>query len=740
MKQVIQDLRGGETSVLEVPTPKPGTMMALVRTAASLVSAGTERALVEFAEKSLIGKARSRPELVRQTLDKARREGLLNTLDAVRNRLDQPMPLGYSSAGTIVELGEGLTGFRVGDRVACAGGGHAVHAEYAVVPKNLMALLPASVDFESGAFATLGAIALHAFRLGDAQPGERVAVIGLGLLGLLAGQIALSSGCRVFGVDLDPGRVDLARSFGIAAALREEAEGAAAAASAGEGYDVVLVCADTASDDPVELAGALARDRGRVVAVGAVGLRLPRRIYYEKELHFVVSRSYGPGRYDPSYEQAGHDYPPGYVRWTEGRNLGAFVEMLGRGSVDVRPLVSHRFSVERAADAYALLKDHRRPSLGVLLTYPSAAREIPAQKTHISQKPSGPTMPVRLGVLGAGNFATAVLFPTLPKVRGVERLGIAAPSGLRAATAARRFGFRYSVSDEEELLKDPEINTIAVLTRHHLHARQSSAALRAGKHVFCEKPLALQREELMEVAQALQGSDRLLCVGYNRRFARLAVRLKSFFATRQEPLFVQYRINAGLLPLDHWLQDAEQGGGRILGEVCHFVDFLTFLVGALPAKLQASALPDGARYKQDNVILQLEFPDGSLGTIAYLANGDRALPKERVEAFGEGKSAVLDDFRRLELFGGDASWQHTPNAVSGEKRLGGGRRQTWRSLLRQDKGHRAIWQAFAASVVAGGPPPIPHDELFGVTLATFAALDALRTGGTVSVGSLADGE
>ena len=713
MKQLLQNLKNGKTEVIEVPIPTPGPGIALVRTAASLVSAGTERMLVEFAEKSLVGKAASRPDLVRQVLDKARREGILTTVEAAFNRLDQPMPLGYSSAGTIVEVGEGLEGFKVGQRVACAGGNYAVHAEYAVVPRNLFAPLPDNVDFESATFTTLGAIALQGFRLAEPQVGETVGVIGLGLLGLLAVGIAKSAGCRVFGADLDPKRVELARTLGAEAVTREAAEEGALAFSRGRGCDVVLICADTPSNDPVELAGTIARDRGRVVAVGAVGLEIPRRVYYAKELFFINSRSYGPGRYDPDYEEAGRDYPLGYVRWTEGRNLEAIVDLMAEGALDVSSLITHRFPIERAPQAYELITGKtEEPFLGVLLTYAenTAVKLSEGKRVAFADKNLRPSTAdrVTLGVLGAGNFAGATMLPALEGVPAVDLVGIASASGVSATHAARKFGFTYATSNEEQIITDPDVNTVAVLTRHHLHARQVIAALEAGKHIFCEKPLALNEAELGEIEVALQQApSNLLMVGFNRRFAALSMKLKEFLADRKEPLVTHYRVNAGYLPLDHWLHDPQQGGGRIIGEGCHFVDFLTFLVGEPPVDVVAQGMPDVGRYREDNVVLTFTFPDGSVGTLTYLANGDKALPKERVEVFSGGRVAILDDFRSLEL-------------------VRGGRRKLMRSRLRQDKGHQAEWLAFARAIKAGGPPPIPYAHLLGVTRMTFAAVKKLR--------------
>lgn len=722
MKQLLQNLRTGDTVVVEVPIPQPRPGTALVRTAASLVSAGTERTLVEFAEKSLVGKARSRPDLARQVLDKAHREGPLTALETAFNRLDQPMVLGYSSAGTVVAVGEGLQGFHPGDRVACAGGGHAVHAEYAVVPQNLLAHLPDGVNFEAGAFTTLGAIALHGLRLSEAQVGERVAVIGLGLLGLLACELALSAGCAVFGVDLNPKRVELAQRLGVEAVERTGAELAASAFSRGQGCDAVLICADSPSNDPLELAGTIARDRAKIIALGSVGLNVPRKIYYEKELDLRVSRSYGPGRYDPSYEEEGCDYPIGFVRWTEGRNLEAVLDLMASGKLDVRPLITHRFSFEQAAEAYKLITGkNNEPYLGILLTYPQGEISSINNSTLVSVNPPLPartraeTGEVCLGVLGAGSYAGAVFLPAVARLGGARRVGIASASGVTARHAAERFGFEFAASTENQILDNPEINTVAILTRHNEHARQTLACLRHGKNVYCEKPLALLAAEVDEIENALRTENApLLMVGFNRRFASLAVRMRAFLDGRSEPLAANYRVNAGYLPPNHWTQDLRQGGGRILGEACHFIDFLTFLVGSTPVSVTAQALPDLGRYREDNAIMTFKFPDGSLGTVTYLANGDKSFPKERVEVYCGGRVAVLDDFRSLEL-------------------VSGSNRQRIRSRLRQDKGHRSAWSAFVSAIHAGGPPPIPYEQILGVTRAALASVEALHSGNCVEV-------
>jgi len=713
MKQVLKNINDGQTLIADVPVPSVRPGMALIKTGASLVSVGTERMVVEFAEKGLLGKAQSRPDLVRQIVDKARREGVLSTIEATFNRLDQPMALGYSSAGTVIAVGEGLDGFKPGDRVACAGGGYAVHAEYELVPQNLMAKIPDNVDFESAAFATLGAIALHGFRLAQPQVGERVAIIGLGLLGLLSVGIARAAGCSVFGIDLDPVRVKLAQQMGVQAVSRDGAEEAGRGFSQGRGFDTVLICADTASNDPIELAGQLARDRGTVVAVGAVGLEIPRKIYYEKEIPLLISRSYGPGRYDPAYEENGQDYPFGYIRWTEGRNLEAVVELIGSGKLDVQSLITHRFPIESAAKAYEMISGKATEHfLGVVITY--AENEPASLVSRVEIQPEVTKAPVQvgltLGVLGAGNYASATFLPAVKKAGGVSLAGIASAAGLSARNAAQRYGFSYATSDEQEILTDEKINLIAVLTRHNQHARQIVLGLQHGKAIFCEKPLALTRNELEEVQRAATVEKApLLMVGYNRRFAPFSQKIAAFFANRSEPMVLHYRVNAGFLPDTHWLHNPTVGGGRILGEGCHFIDYLISLVGSVPQSVYTAALPNAGRYHGDNVVMNFTFIDGSIGTVTYLANGDKSVPKEYLEVFCQGRVAILDDYRSLEL-------------------VQDGRRQSFKSQLRQDKGHLAGWQAFLSAVRTGSTPPVPYDQLFGGAKAVFAAGESLLSG------------
>lgn len=721
MKQLIQNIKNGKTTIEDVPVPTPRDGQALVKVSASLVSAGTERMVVEFAEKSLVGKARSRPDLVKQVLDKAKREGIAPTLQAAFNRLDQPMALGYSSAGTIVALGKNMQGFKVGQRVACAGATYAVHAEYNLVPKNLLTPLPKNVDFESAAFTTLGAIALHGFRLAQTQIGENVAVIGLGLLGLLTIQIADAAGCNVLGIDLDPERVKLASSLGLQAVTRPEAEACASALSLNRGFDAVIICADTSSNDPIQLAGVISKDRGRVVATGAVGLNIPRKIYYEKEISFINSRSYGPGRYDANYEEGGNDYPFGYVRWTEGRNFQAIVDLLSSGKLKVKNLITHRFPIEKGVQAYEVITGKRKePFLGVLLKYETSDKKQETSKRIEFPLVTRHSSLITLGVLGAGLYANSTLLPVIKNNKDFQLIGIASAGGLHAQQAGKKFGFQYATSADDEIINDKNINTVAILTRHDSHADLIIKALKAGKHVFVEKPLAIDVAGLNKVIKQLTRDHRpqtvkhgqssaihgLLTVGFNRRFSPHAQSLKSQISSLREPKYLHYRINAGYIPLNHWTQDPHIGGGRIIGEACHFIDLITYLVGSSPISVHAVALPNNGKYSDDNVSMTFTFPDGSIGVVDYLANGDKSLPKERLEVFCEGMVAVLDDYVSLAV---------TKDGKKKEERIA------------QDKGWRNEMTAFAKAIKEGKEPPIPYEQLIGVAKASFAAAESIKS-------------
>ena len=715
MKQVLQSLKTGAVSVTDVPAPARPDNGVLVRAVASLVSAGTERMVVEFAEKSLWQKARARPDLARQVLQRLRREGLGATFATVSRNLAQPMPLGYSLVGEVIDAGPQTTGAAIGDLVACAGGSIANHAEFVAVPERLFARLPAGfadrVPVEHAAFTTLGAIALHGFRLARPQLGERVAVVGLGLLGQLSVQIAKAAGCRVFGVDLDAQRVALARSLGADhAVVRDAAEGEGQAFSEGQGFDVVLLTADTRSNDPVELAAAVARDRAQVVAVGAFDLSLPRKGFFAKELHFQVSRSYGPGRYDPTYELHGADYPIGYVRWTEERNLEAFVHLLASGAVNVERLITHRFAIAEAPRAYDVITGKtQEPFLGVVLTYPPGAEP----KTRIDAPAAAAVRPAAattgVSLVGAGLFATATLLPALKGARGVALRGVVSEKGVSARTVSDAAGFAFCSSRLDDVLEDASTDAVFLLTRHHLHASQVIRGLGAGKHVFVEKPLCLTRGELAEIDAAYRARpDRVLMVGFNRRFAPLAVRLREFVGTG-EPLMITYRVNAGYLPPEHWTQDPAQGGGRLLGEVCHFIDFACWLAGEAPHDVVARAMADIGRYRQDNLAITLAFPSGSVASIVYAANGDKHAGKERVEVFSGGRIGVLDDFRSLEL--------HRNGTVRRERARGA-----------TDKGHAAECAQFIEAVQGRRAAPIAYAAIVASMDATFAAQESLTAG------------
>ena len=719
MKQLLQNMSDGKAEVVDIPVPvvKPGYV--LVRNRASVVSAGTERMIVSFAEKSLLGKAQSRPDLMKQVIDKAKREGVISTLQSAFNRLDQPMALGYSSAGIVDKVGDGVEDFRPGMRVACAGSGFATHSEYVLVPKNLLVEFSDEIPFEEAAFATLGAISLQGFRLANPQVGDKIAVIGLGLLGLLMVEIGLTAGCTVFGIDLNKNRVELANDLGATAVLRENAIDHAQVLTQNKGFDAVFICADTKSNDPVELAGIIARDRGVVVAVGAVGLEIPRKNYYEKEVSFLISRSYGPGRYDLSYEESGHDYPFGYVRWTEGRNLSAVVEMIEKGKMRVARLISHRFPINEGEKAYGIITGKTGEEfLGVVLDYPeSNSQEINKGNLHrVDLKTNVDSTPanVNLGVLGAGLYASAVFLPVINDVGQVKKIGICSAKGLNARHAAKKYNYSFACTDENELLENNTVNTVVLLTRHQDHSRQVIKALTNKKNVYCEKPLAIDQASLDEVSRVVSNSDTRLMVGFNRRFAPLVIAMKKFLSSNIEPMHIHYRINAGLIPLNHWLHDPDQGGGRIIGEGCHFIDLLIYLTGQNPVSVRTFGLPEMGKYKEDNITMVIAFENGSIGTIDYLSNGDKSVPKERIEIFAGGKVVQMDDFRKISM-------------------IENGKKIIRKSNLGQDKGHKAAWQAFVNAVKNGSKSPIPYNEIWQVTMTSFAAVQSLREEKTIAI-------
>jgi predicted dehydrogenase/threonine dehydrogenase-like Zn-dependent dehydrogenase len=726
MKQILQNYKTGEVTVADVPPPVAQHGRVLVRTAASLISAGTERMAVELGRKSLVGKARERPDLVRQVLQKAQREGLMNTFAAVQTKLNATNALGYSAAGIVADTGDDVTAFVAGDRVACAGAGFASHAEVLSVPKNLCVRVPDAVDFEAAAFGTLGAIALQGVRLAEPTLGEACVVIGLGLLGQLTVQLLKANGCRVFGVDLDASKVELARTLGADDGCVSGGETMQAVMewSRGRGADAVLITAATASDQPVELAGEISRLKGRVVAVGLVGMNVPRKIYYERELTLKVSMSYGPGRYDAEYEERGHDYPFAYVRWTEGRNIEAFLDLVAAGGVQIAPLITHRFSIEDGERAYNLIAgETKEPYLGVVLSY-DTERELvrnierrPRLLTRDNERAQVTTAAaaVRVGMIGAGSYAQKFLLPNF-KANNVAFHAIATASGISARSIGEKYDFARVVSSAEDVIADENANLCVIATRHDTHATLARRALSEGRHVFVEKPLALNDEELDGVLEAAHGARGHLMVGFNRRFSPHARACADVFAARREPLSILYRVNAGRIPRSHWIQDPREGGGRIIGEVCHFIDVMQFLIGALTVRVYAESVAsrNAEIVDEDSVMITLRFSDGSNGTIAYLAEGDRAFPKERIEVFGGGKTFVIEDYRTAALYAG-------------------GRERRRMKLRAQDKGQAEEVRAVCAVVTEGKPAPIALEDLAATTRATFRIRDSLRTGQAVEV-------
>lgn len=713
MKQVVQNARSRDLEVLDVPDPvaRPGTVV--VRNAASLISAGTERTDIDFARKSVLEKARGRPDLVKQVLDQVRQNGIRPTIEAVLNRLDQPIALGYSCAGVVERIGRGAEEFSVGDRVACAGQGYASHAELVTVPKNLVVPVPDGVSFDAAAYVTLGAIALQGVRVADVRLGESVAVIGLGLLGQLTVQILKAGGCRVMGIDLDPDKVSRALKMGADAAVARGDDPAAAVAdfTDGVGVDAVVVTAATASNDPIELAGELCRDRGVVSMVGAVRMDLPRPAFYGKELELRLSRSYGPGRYDPEYEEKGHDYPIGYVRWTERRNMQAFLELVASGGVTPERLHTHRFSVEEAGRAYRIVTgEDDEPFLGILLEYPEKPAE-PNRVTRLRKPRRRRRSRPGIGFIGAGSFARSVLLPRFSRGKAADMVGVATATGLSAQTTAKTFGFGYATTDISRLLDDDRLDAVVIATRHDSHADFAARALSAGTAVFVEKPLALSEEELQRVMEAQAESGALLTVGFNRRFSPLARDLKAALPA-DAPLAINYRINAGAIPADHWIQDPEAGGGRMIGEVCHFIDLAQFITGSEPVEVFAHGLGGPTRALHDTVAVTLRFADGSVATVSYFATGDKSLPKERVEVFAGGVAGVLDDFRALTVYRNGKPHETRPR--------------------RQEKGYDEEVAAFLGALRDGGEPPIPLRSLEATTRATFAIEESLRTGAPAS--------
>lgn len=709
MRQILQHMGSGLTEVLEAPIPMVQTGTLLIQTTCSLISSGTERMLVGFGKAGWIEKARQQPDKVKMVLEKVQTDGLMTTVEAVRSKLAQPLPLGYCNVGVVTQVGGGVEGFKVGDRVASNG----PHADVVRVPRNLCMRIPDGVDDESASFVVLASIGLQGIRLAQPTLGEAFVVIGVGLIGLLTVQLLLAHGCRVLAIDFDDAKLVLARQYGAETCNPRRGGDPVAAGlafSRAQGVDGVIITASTQSNEPVMQAARMSRKRGRIVLVGVTGLELSRADFYEKELTFQVSCSYGPGRYDPSYEELGHDYPLGFVRWTEQRNFEAVLDLMASGQLDVRPLITHRIAFEEAQLAYQTLTDDKS-ALGIVLQYDSLMPERSARTVSLGQ-------PVRyerhrpvLGFVGAGNYASRILIPAF-RSAGAQLHTIVTSGGINGVVHGARGGFAYASTDYADLLADDVVNTIAIVTRHDSHAGFVAQALNAGKSVFVEKPLAIDHAQVTLVQEAHDlahkaGLGPQLMVGFNRRFAPQVQKMKSLLAPITEPKSLIMTINAGAIPAGHWTQDDLVGGGRIIGEACHFIDLMRFLAGSPIVSLQARRMGDtpGMEVTEDKASITLGFADGSFGTIMYLANGATSFPKERIEVFSAGRVLQLDNFRKLKGYG----W------------TGFGKLNLWK----QDKGQKACAKAFLQAVQTG-VPAIPLEEIFEVARVTIEAAEQLR--------------
>ena len=707
MKQLLQSLKDGSTELADVPAPKATAGHNLIKTTTTLVSAGTERMLVEFGKGNLIQKARSQPDKVKMVLEKARADGIAATIDAVKSRLDQPLALGYCNVGTVIEAN--ADGFSEGDRVVSNG----KHAEIVSVPKNLCAQIPDNVSDEAASFTVLAAIGLQGIRLANPTLGETVVVTGLGLIGLLTVQMLRAQGCRVLGIDFDPKRLEMARSFGaetVNPGAGEDVLSRADAFSRGAGVDAVIITAATPSNEPMSQAANMCRKRGRIILVGVVGLELSRADFYEKELTFQVSCSYGPGRYDSNYEDRGQDYPAGYVRWTEQRNFEAVLDMMSSGALKLDTLISHRFDISQGKEAMELLTSNE-PALGILLSYPQGTtasqpeRRVPLATGGETTVKSGNG---RVAFLGAGNYAGRVLIPAF-KAAGASLHSVVSSGGVSSVHFGRKFGFKEAATDTNAVLAEEDIDTIVIATRHDAHAKQVLAALEADKHVFCEKPLCLTLDELAAIeTKASEHASLQLMIGFNRRFAPQIVKMKELLTPVSEPKSILITVNAGDIPADHWTQDPLIGGGRMIGEGCHFIDLARHLTGnrIVSHQVQAVGKASGLSIRDDKVSVNLGFEDGSFASIHYLANGHKGFPKERVEVFTAGRVLQLDNFRMLRGWG----W-------SGFKSI---------RLWRQDKGQTDCATAFLKAVKGEASAPISKEEIFEVSRVSIEAAEAAR--------------
>ncbi len=695
MKQILQSLKTGSTNVIEVPVPNISSNSLLIKTSKTLISPGTERMLVEFGKAGWIKKARQQPDKLKMVLNKVSTDGLKPTLEAVLNKLDQPLPLGYCNVGLVHEVGSNIKNFKKGERVVSNG----KHAEVVNVPINLVARVPDIVPDEAASFTVLGAVALQGIRLVKPTLGEAVVVMGLGLVGLMTVQLLKANGCRVLGLDFDENKLLLAKKFGaeVLNLNKEDPIATADIFSRGRGVDAVIVTASTSSDEPIHQAAQMCRKRARIVLVGITGLKLSRDDFYKKEITFQVSSSYGPGRYDPNYEDKGQDYPVGFVRWTEQRNFEAVLDMMATGALNVKPLISHRFSIAEAEKAYETVSSNES-SLGILLTYPGIEISEQSRKVSLLNKDNiknsndgNINKKVKLSFLGAGNYATSVLIPAF-KDSGADLIGVSSNTGVSGVHAGRKYGFQETTTDSSHLLNDDTIDAVVISTRHNSHSDLIIKSLKAKKHVFVEKPLCLTLDELTKIKATYSSSKNILMIGFNRRFSPQIQKMKNLLTNISDPKAIVMTVNAGKISDDHWTQDSKVGGGRIIGEACHFIDLLRFLIGKTITSYQIRYMDSS---NKDTATIQLSFQDGSIGSVHYFANGSKSLPKERIEIFSRGSVLQLDNYRKLIGFG----WP-------GFNKM---------NLWQQNKGQKACAKAFINSVSKGDKSPIPIEEIFEVS-------------------------
>jgi len=719
MKQIISNFKSGKIILEEVPVPYLEENGVLVRNCYSLVSPGTEKMILDLARKNLFQKAKERPDLVKRVKDKLKKEGIIPTIRKVFVQLEAPLPLGYSCSGIVQEVGVKVKDISVGDRVACAGAGYANHAEVNYIPRRLCVKIPDEVSFAEGAFVTLASIALQGVRQADVKLGETVVVIGLGLLGLLTSQLLKIQGNQVIGIEPDPYKIDLARELGIDFAINPKGDDISSSVmnrTSQMGADATIITASTSSNEPIENSANLTRLKGKVVVVGLVGMDIPRNEYYKKEIELKLSMSYGPGRYDPNYEELGFDYPYGYVRWTEERNMMAIVNLLAGKKLAVSKLITHEFNFSEAVFTYKQILNNKIGNFaGILFKYPDTLNSSKMLMVSSKAMKTGSVKKVTVGLIGSGNYANSVLYPILQKRSDVILRSLATARSFTAGSYAKKYGCAVVTTDYQKVLADPEINTVFITTRHHLHAEQVINALKAGKNVFVEKPLTLKLADLEKLVVLFQDHPRKIMVGYNRRFAPHTQKVLQFFSNRKQPLAINYRINAGMIPLSNWIQQESVGGGRILGEICHFVDFLQAITRAVPIRVfsDSASFADTAIPDEDVLSTIIKFSDGSLATIHYFANGDTAIPKENIEIFGENKIFIIRDFKEAQTVSNGQKKKYT--------------------LLNQDKGQKNMIDTFITSILDGTELTPSFESLCLTSLTTFKIIESLKSGKSVHI-------